>query len=130
MSKKIQDVMAKSIITVDVSEGVDAARARMVENDIHHLPVLDGDNLIGVVSDRDLKLAVSLKDLSSGPYGVRDVYVADPYQVAPDTSLSEVLGVMHERRIGSALVVDNGKVVGIFTALDALRVLRDELEGN
>jgi acetoin utilization protein AcuB len=54
--------------------------------------------------------------------------IDDPYQVAPETPINEVANTMAKERLGSAVVVKNGRVVGIFTTVDACRCLAEVLE--
>lgn len=105
---------------------LDTALSLMREYRIRHLPVQDGGRLIGILTDRDIKLAASFAD----EHGVRveDVMTPDPYTASPDAPLDRVVSEMAEHKYGCAVVrQDNGKVVGIFTAVDALRVLSETL---
>lgn len=95
-----------------------SARQLMATRNIHHLPVLDGDRLVGILSDRDL-LRTDAK--------VAELMTQDVLAVTPDAPLDEVLGQMEAKSCGSAVVVGNGGVEGIFTVHDALRALGDLL---
>ncbi len=104
-----------------------AAMSMMREYGIRHLPVQDGGKLVGIVTDRDVKLASSFKD--AGHLKVEEVMTPDPFTVKPEMALDEVVLEMAEHKYGSAIVLQpNGKVVGIFTAVDAMRVLGETLE--
>jgi acetoin utilization protein AcuB len=101
------------------------ARAMMHEHSLRHLPVIDAGRLAGVISDRDIKLALG-PDLAypkEDELQVRDVYVEDAYTVDAGTPLDEVAATMAERHIGSALVTHHGRLAGIFTSTDACRAL-------
>lgn len=75
-----------------------------------------------MLTDRDVKLGAAFADART--LKVEEVMTPDPYTVSPDVSLGRVVGEMAEHKYGCAIVQqDNGKVVGIFTAVDALRVL-------
>jgi acetoin utilization protein AcuB len=85
--------------------------------------------LVGILTDRDIKLASSFTNQDN--LKVDDVMTPHPYAVKLQTSLSVVVEEMAEHKYGSAIVVqDNGKVVGIFTAVDGLRVLGEVLHQN
>lgn len=103
----------------------------MIDHEIRHLPVLDGGTLVGLLSDRDIAFAAneSAEGLADR-LRVRDVCSLDPYAVAPDTPLDVVVEEMAARRIGSAVVTDHGKIVGLFTATDACRCLAEFLRGE
>ncbi|HRP35737.1 MAG TPA: CBS domain-containing protein [Gammaproteobacteria bacterium] len=110
---------------VDIDEPLLAARELMRQHKVRHLPVKDRGKLVSVVTDRDLKFALD-PDLGLPPresLRVRDVCVYTAYIVDIECRLEEVLETMAERKIGSALVTRDGKLVGIFTSPDACRVL-------
>ena len=97
---------------------------------IRHLPVVDAGQIVGVLSDRDAKLAraVSNDCLEGAELAVSDVCITEPYVVSPDERLDVVLDSMVKAHIGSALVAKNGKLIGIFTASDACRQLSELLK--
>ncbi len=99
------------------------AHRLMRERNIRHLPVVDQGRLVGVVSQRDLYLLETLKGVDPGTETVREAMAPDPYAVAPDAPLEEVAEAMAESKYGSAVVVDRGAVIGLFTTVDALRAL-------
>jgi len=93
----------------------------MSEHDIRHLPVMEADALVGIVTDRDIGLVESVVGQSGDVTSlvVRDVGIRDAYVVDLTAPLDRVLTEMAERHIDSALVVKNGRLAGIFTATDA-----------
>ena len=97
----------------------------MKEKGVRHLPVTRDGSPVSLLSDRDIHLAVAAnKDLTAAEtLSVGDVCTLKTYMVEPGVSLAEVAGYMAERQIGSALVVENGTLAGIFTATDACRQL-------
>ena len=118
--------------SVDVDAPLAEARAFMRQRQIRHLPVTERGQLAGVLTDRDIKLALG-PDLGSPPereLAVRDVFQPESYVVEAGTPLVMVAATMAERHVGSALVTRGDKLVGIFTATDACRalarVLRDQ----
>ena len=125
----VGDVMTRGPWVVDDDAPLRQARGLMVDHDIHHLPVVRRGTLVGVLSDRDVKRALD-PDLGLPPEDelfVRDVCVFDAYTVPPVEPLERVLRAMASQRIGSALVVDHGHVLGILTASDACRIFADFL---
>jgi CBS domain-containing protein len=120
----ISDYMSASPATCEIDDSVEIAYRTMSECAVRHLPVVEKNKkLMGLVTERDLRLALSLS--GSGTYRVCDIYLPEPYMVGPNALLSQVLDDMYQRHIGSALIVEGGKVIGIFTSMDAVRVLRD-----
>ena len=91
------------------------ASSVMEDHGIHHLPVVDGQALVGIISARDIA------DRDTRPWLVRDVHAPDPYVVDLGAALDDVLFSMAERHIGSAIVTRHGKLAGIFTHVDACR---------
>ena len=99
------------------------AHRTMRERGIRHLPVVDGGRLVGVVSQRDLYLLETLQGVSPEEERVREAMTAEPFTVAAEAPLDEVAVAMAEHKYGSAVVLDRGQVVGLFTTVDALRAL-------
>lgn len=112
--------------TIGEDISIKKALEMMRQHRIRHLPVLKGGELVGILTDRDLKLAASFK--GSDEMKVEDVMTEAPYAVTPETELDRVVLTMAEYKYGCAVVEQaNGKIVGIFTANDALRVLGEQL---
>ena len=125
----IGSVMTPFPHVVQINESVLAARALMIEHAVRHLPVKDGNTLLGVLTDRDLKRALdpSLGLPPKEELFVRDVFVADPFVVDVSQPLDEVLAYLASEHIGSALITKNGRLVGIFTLTDAARLFCSHL---
>jgi acetoin utilization protein AcuB len=114
----IQKYMTTSPHTVGEDQMMAVAHRMMREYQIRHLPVLSGAKIVGLVSDRDLNFVETLKDVDPRRVLVSEAMTADPYVVSPDAQLDEVVSEMAEHKYGSAVVVQHGKVVGIFTTVD------------
>ena len=125
---QIQKYMTPMPHTIGKDIPIKTALSMMREHRIRHLPVQDGGKFVGILSDRDVKLASSFKDAQE--LQVEDVMSPEPFTVHPEVALDYVVLEMAEHKYGCAVIVQgNGKVVGIFTAVDALRVLGETLEG-
>ena len=125
----VGDVMTRGPWVVDDDAPLRQARSLMVDHEIHHLPVVRRGALVGMLSDRDVKRALD-PNLGLPPEDelfVRDVCTFDAYSVPPAEPLEQVLRAMAARHIGSALVIDDGRVLGILTASDACRIFADFL---
>jgi acetoin utilization protein AcuB len=122
---KVYKYMTPSPHSIGREQTLAAARAIMRKNHIRHLPVLDGGVLVGLVSDRDLRFIESLRDVELAVVTVEEAMTPDPYFVSVDTPVKHVAAVMIDHKYGSAIVVDHGHVVGIFTTIDALCALLD-----
>jgi acetoin utilization protein AcuB len=109
--------------TIPLSKALDVMR----EHRIRHLPVQEGGQLVGVLTDRDVKLASSFT--GANELIVEDAMTPDPFFVTPHTPVDRVAEEMGAHKIGCAIIrQDNGKIVGIFTATDALRFLSEKLK--
>ena len=112
--------------TIDRKMSVHDALHMMHEHGIRHLPVVDDDELVGIVSERDLHLIESLADaLIAVP--VERVMREHPFVVTSDTALDEVALIMANGKYGSAIIAGHHGVEGIFTTVDACRALSDVL---
>jgi acetoin utilization protein AcuB len=97
---------------------------------IRHVPVQAGGEVVGIVSERDLHRLVnpSLPRLDKMRIRAKDIMQRDVYLVEVGTPMAEVLHEMAERRLGSAVVLKNGRLAGIFSTIDVCRVLAHVLE--
>jgi acetoin utilization protein AcuB len=125
---KIADVMTADPCCVQSNEPLREAHRLMRALCVRHLPVLDGGRLVGLVSERDLYLLETLRAVDPGTEPVSQAMTEHPFTVSPSASVREVVGEMREKKYGSAVVVDKGRVTGIFTRADALRALEKLLE--
>lgn len=131
MSKPIPTIrqyMTTTPLTVRGDLSLAMAQRMLDDRGIRHLPVVEEERLIGLVSDRDVRLVASIAKVDPEEVKVADMMAHAAYFVGPDAPLDEVARTMADRRLGSAVVVLNGKVVGIFTTVDALRALAELLE--
>ena len=119
----VQNFMTLGPVVIGSDRPLAEAHRVMRERSIRHLPVVDGGRLVGIVSQRDVYLCETLKGVDPASEPVREAMTPEPYVVAPDTALDEVAGTMAQRKLGSAVVVDRGEIVGLFTTVDALRAL-------
>ena len=115
--------MSPSPYTIDEDEPIVAAHVLMRDRQIRHLPVVRGEKLVGMLSMRDLYLMQSLKDVDLETVPVKEVMSTEPYSVQVGASLREVAIKMNAHKYGSTVVKDGTKIVGLFTTVDAMRVL-------
>ena len=119
----VQRYMSIGPVVISSDRTIAEAHRLMRERGIRHLPVVDGGALVGLLSQRDLYLVETLKGIDPSAERVREAMSAEPYSVAPDAPLELVADTMAARKLGSAVVVDRGVVIGVFTTVDALRAL-------
>ena len=125
----IEKYMTAMPHTINPEMPVKTATQMMRQNGIRHLPVQKAGKLVGVLSDRDIKLANTYRGPSE--LTVDDVMTSNPYASTPEAPLDRVVFEMAEHKYGCAVIQqENGKVVGIFTATDGLRVLGEILQNH
>jgi CBS domain-containing protein len=122
-TKTIESVMTPQPFTIGRDQTLATAHTMMQSHHIRHLPVLERGELVGVLSQRDLYFVENISGVDVSKDHVDDAMSTDCYVVAPQASVREVAATMAERKLGSAVIVEAGRVIGIFTATDALRVL-------
>lgn len=111
-------------VTANEDMMIDELRGLMERHGIRHVPVVRGDAVVGVISDRDVRLVAGLTAAEKLQVRAADIMAPDPLTVSADTPLDEVAYAMSEKKVGSAIVRDeDGQLVGIFTATDALNAL-------
>lgn len=120
--------MTTQPFTVEASATLKDAEDLMAKHQIRHLPVVKGQKVVGIVSDRDIKLACGIEGVDSAKLLVIDISSEKPYIVEPDAPLSQVADTMASKHYGSAIVMQNQKLVGIFTTVDACRALTQVIE--
>jgi acetoin utilization protein AcuB len=113
--------------SIGADQSLATARDFMKHHGIRHLPVLAAGKLVGILSDRDIKTALGFQGVNPIITRVEEIALEDAYTVSTTAKLDEVAATMADKRIGSALVVDNQHLVGIFTATDAMKALADLL---
>ena len=134
----VEEIMSRNPLAVQVTETLGKVMTMLREADIRHLPVLEGDILVGIVSDRDVRsyelpALLDLDDPSRArtllktPIG--DIMSSDVVSVNPETDVGELIDLMIEQKIGAVPVVDadSTELVGIVSYIDALRAARDSL---
>jgi acetoin utilization protein AcuB len=129
-SKTVGDCMTANPVTIPADLSLADAAERMHEHGIRHLPVLDQGHIVGLVSERDLALVMGIPGVDKNRVEVTEAMTVSPYIVAPETPLEEVVAMMHERKIGTAVVMQDGAMKGIFSVIDALAVLLFMLKGE
>lgn len=119
----IRDHMSRFPFFVPRNATIAEAHRMLRENGIRHLLVMDGDRLAGIVTDRDLHLIETLRGVNPDEVAVEEAMTPDPLTMRCDTPIEEAALAMTARKIGSVVATDEGKVVGVFTTIDALRAL-------
>lgn len=137
MPGKVSDYMTRKLVTVTHDTGVREAYFLMRDKDIRHLPVVDGDTLVGIISDRQLRRPnwadeapdiahpyLLSDDLTVGDVMVKDVIVSHTYE-----TLTKANQRLLDHNIGAMPVLDKTEeLVGILSAVDLLTAFQDILK--
>ncbi len=117
--------MTSAPAVIEANVATAAAYAKMEELGVRHLPVMDRDRLVGILSERDLRGVRAFLEQTPGEVGppVGSLCSRDLLVVGPDDPLDEVADAMASRRVGSALVIEGTELIGIMTCVDLCRGL-------
>ena len=130
----IEAIMSTNLITVPPSATLAEARTLMHDNRIHHIPVLDGDQLIGLISLTNVLAATDsfLRDdgtrIHATEIGITDAMVTDVATVDVNASLRHAALFLEKHKIGCLPVLDDDALVGIITDTDFVAVAINLLE--
>ena len=110
--------MTRDVVTVPSTATVADALDMLNAHTIRHLPVVDGGKVVGILSDRDLRLAMTGRPDETS---VSDVLTPDPLTVSSGDIVERAARILVDHNVGCVPVVDDGELVGIVTASDLLR---------
>lgn len=128
----VRTLMATELITLSANEDLTLASDLMNLSRVRHMPVVSGERLVGIVSQRDLFRAAVSSVLNFRPAAEREwlgkirvaeVMTTDVVTARPDSTIGEAVNVMLERRIGCLPVVDGQRLIGLVSETDCLRLL-------
>lgn len=126
--------MTRKVIAMSPKDTVRDANRVLQENRIHHLPVVEGGELVGIVSDTDLRKWVLREEkINEGGTVTRrtglleEIMTRDVITMSPEDTIEDALLILHRRRFGALPVVEGRKLVGIITKADILAAFVDTL---
>jgi CBS domain-containing protein len=130
--KLVRDLMTRDVVTMGRNETLRTVDDVMRLGRIRHMPIIDDDGaLAGVLSQRDLFQSGLLRALGYGSHArdraldtlvVKEAMKTDVVTTTPDARLADAAKLMFERKIGCLIVLENGKIVGILTEADFVRL--------
>lgn len=131
---RVKDRMRRSLVSVAQSDTLDHALMTLKRFNIRHLPVVKGDRVVGIVSDRDVKKAApspfdyptaeEFRAFTSA-VTIKEIMTKEVVTVSPLTPIEEAACLMNQKRIGALPVVQEGRLVGILTETDVLGVMAE-----
>jgi len=133
LSSPVSYVMTRDVVTVQVGDRMSRVRGLMMEKGFHHMPILDGEELVGIISARDLlqlgltrlmKDGDNVDDSLDANFSIRDVMKTDLVTIRENDSIEKAIDVLADGSIHSVLVVNKeDRLVGIATNIDLLDYL-------
>jgi CBS domain-containing protein len=132
---KVVDVMTSDPVTVTPSETIRQADGLMDENNFRQLPVVNGRELVGIITDRDIRSFLSGSLHSSSEEWdkamntqISTVMTSQPVTLAPDDDLADAIEILLTEKVGAIPVVDDTEgLTGILSYVDVLRCFLDRL---
>jgi len=132
----VSKIMSTNLITVNLTNNLVDAEKLFSENNIRHIPVVNGDDIIGILSLTDL-LRVSFvdtygsdeSDVDTAVYNmlsIEQVMVKNLVSVSSSQTIKEVAGVLAKNEFHALPIVDSNKLVGIVTTTDLLNYLLEQ----
>ena len=130
----VRDLMTENPATLDRNETLDLAETIMNLGRIRHMPVVEDDKVVGVLSQRDLFRSALIVALGFGrkttnrlikTLRVKEVMSQNVITIAPDATVKEAARAMIEKKIGCLPVVESDKLVGLITETDILRYVTE-----
>lgn len=126
----IQRYMTTTPLSVGPNETLARAASVMRDNQIRHLPVTEEERLVGIITERDVALVTSLAGVDPTTEAVKAAMNTSVFTVTPDAPLDQVAAEMASGKFGSAIVVQNHRVVGVVTTVDICRALSELLRSR
>jgi CBS domain-containing protein len=130
MPQNIRDVMTSNPCTIDAEKSVAYAAKMMLEEDVGLAPIVEGDRLIGMLTDRDIATRVAAEGRDPDQVKVRDVASKQLITIGPQQDLDEALRKMAKHQVRRLPVVEDGRLVGVVAQADIAREGDDKQTGQ
>ncbi len=118
MARTVRDAMTSEVRTATLTEPLTDAAQRMKADDVGSLPVVDGDRLVAILTDRDIVTRAVAEGVDVNGINVGDVASRELVTVEPDEALDEALTLMARHKVRRLPVVDAGRLVGMLAQAD------------
>lgn len=123
LNVSVEEYTTPNPVTASEETSVEKLGELMREHGIRHILITQDDEVVGIVSERDLKVISGLNFNEKSLIKASDIMAADPVTVSSEASLDEVAYEMSKLKIGSVVVNEGNDLLGIFTVTDALNAL-------
>jgi len=121
---QLRDIMIKKVIMITPDKTAQDAAKLMTEYGAGSVIVVNGDNIAGIVTERDLARKVCTKDVASSTIPLADVMSSPVITAEPDMPIETAVQRMFNNKIRRLPILENGKLVGIVTVSDLVKHLR------
>lgn len=115
---KAKEIMKSNIISVCEDTSIKEAAKKMRDEDIGSVPVEDNNQLVGIVTDRDIVLKTVAEDMNIDSTKCRDIMSKDVVTATPDMNVKDVADLMSHNQVKRIPVVEDKNVVGIISLKD------------
>lgn len=120
MKVRVKEIMTRECKACDPSDSLASAAIRMWEADCGILPVIESGHVVGVITDRDICMALALKGCRPGESSVFEVMSGEVWSCAPETDVTVALALMGQRRVRRLPVLENGRLAGMLSINDVV----------
>ena len=118
---QVKNQMSRKLVTIPPNTSILRAMEIMRDNSIRHLPVVEGDDFVGLVTEGDLRQGSLLSMVDK--VSIEDVMIKKPFTISPEASIEEAAKIVYRHKIGGLPVLKGKKLVGIITIVDILQSL-------
>jgi CBS domain-containing protein len=131
MAKTVREAMTSKLCSIDTDKTVAYAAKMMRDEDVGIAPIIEGDRLVGVLTDRDIAVRVVAEGGDSEQTKVTDVMSRDLVTLDPDQDLDEALRLMARHQVRRLPVVEeDGRLVGVVAQADVAQHAGDQQTGE
>jgi len=128
LARDVLDAKGRRLVAIDSEASVNEAIAKLVQNNIGSLPVVDGDGLlVGVFSERDVLRLIHHRGDGVGRLLVSEVMTRDPATCDVADDVEQVMGLMSRRSVAKVPVTEEAKLVGVISVGDVIKVMYEQL---
>ena len=129
MATKVRDAMTPGVQSVAANESLSTVAAMMRDNDVGSIPVVEGNRLVGIVTDRDIVVRGLAQSADLASLKAADVASSDVVAVGPEDNLDHARRQMADNQVRRLPVVEDGRVVGMLAQADIAVVESDKESG-
>jgi CBS domain-containing protein len=124
--KQLLERKGTAILTIGPNDSVYNAIKSMADHHIGSLLVMENEQLVGIITERDYSRNVVLKGKSSSNTPVKDVMTTNVLCTNPDQTIDEAMALMTDKRVRHLPVIDKGNLIGIISIGDLVKTIISE----